>query len=314
MTVDLLRHEAVLADSRTPYATAVVTWTRSPEATKPGDRAVVTDDGLLQGWVGGPCVHPAVAEEAQRAIADGQPRVLHLTGPDAAPSKRNGVVSVPVSALSEGELEVFVQPHLPPPHVVAIGGAPMPEAIVDMARRIGYSADHVASLEGLGSVVLRPDTYVVVATYGEFDSEALRAVLGADPEYVAFVASSRRSAGVLGALKKDGVSKDSLARVRVPEGLAPELLTHLEVAAALLADVVATQTARRGAGGDLADEQGAGPSSAGSVGVDPVCGTQVDPARAAGSFTYDGRTHVFCSSACRRAFEDEPWRYAAAAV
>lgn len=311
--MDLLAEEAALAEARAPYATAVVTWARSPEATRPGDRAIVTQDGTLTGWIGGPVVEPAVAEEAVRAMADGLPRALHLTPPGASAPAREGVINVPVSASSEGEIEVFVQPHLPPAQVVAIGAAPMPEAVADMARRIGYVGEHVPNLEGLGRVSLRPDTYTVVATFGEFDEEALRAVLGAGVQYVALVASAKRSAALLAQMRKDGATQADLARVRVPEGLAPGALTHLEVSAAVLADVVATQTSRRGESAEeqvpTADETAPSP-----VAVDPVCGTQLDPVRAVGRFTYDGRTHVFCSTSCRRAFEDEPWRYTPAAV
>jgi xanthine dehydrogenase accessory factor len=314
VTVHLLAEEAALADARTPYATAVVTWARSPEATRPGDRAVITEDGSVTGWVGGPVVHPLVAEQAQRALADGTPRVLHLTPPGSSAPSRPDVVNVPVSSSTEGEIEVFVQPHMPPPQVVAIGDAPMPEALSEMARRIGYVGDHVDALSGLGGVALRPDTYVIVATFGEFDEEALRAVLGAGVEYVALVASAQRSASLLAQLRKDGASKEDLARVRVPEGLAPGSLTHLEVAAAVLADIVATETARRSGEAEAPQETSVEETGPVSVALDPVCGRQVDPSRAAGRFTYDGRTHVFCSSACRRAFEDEPWRYTPAAV
>jgi Cu+-exporting ATPase len=43
---------------------------------------------------------------------------------------------------------------------------------------------------------------------------------------------------------------------------------------------------------------------------DPVCGMQVDPATAAGSTEYDGRTYYFCSPACKKEFDGDPERYA----
>ncbi|MCS6850770.1 MAG: heavy metal translocating P-type ATPase [Gemmataceae bacterium] len=47
---------------------------------------------------------------------------------------------------------------------------------------------------------------------------------------------------------------------------------------------------------------------------DPICGMSVDPARAAASSVYQGRTYYFCSRHCWRRFEVEPGRYAAAAA
>lgn len=44
---------------------------------------------------------------------------------------------------------------------------------------------------------------------------------------------------------------------------------------------------------------------------DPVCGMNVDPARAAGSSEYAGSTYHFCSTSCKRKFDEEPTRYLA---
>jgi len=43
--------------------------------------------------------------------------------------------------------------------------------------------------------------------------------------------------------------------------------------------------------------------------TDPVCGMSVDPAKAAGSFAFEGRTYHFCSQHCLSAFKAEPRRY-----
>jgi len=36
--------------------------------------------------------------------------------------------------------------------------------------------------------------------------------------------------------------------------------------------------------------------------IDPICGMQVNPATAAGSFNQDGETYNFCSAACLQKF------------
>jgi Cu+-exporting ATPase len=43
---------------------------------------------------------------------------------------------------------------------------------------------------------------------------------------------------------------------------------------------------------------------------DPVCGMDVDPARAAGSSVYDGKTYYFCSASCKQKFDRDPQTYA----
>ena len=42
---------------------------------------------------------------------------------------------------------------------------------------------------------------------------------------------------------------------------------------------------------------------------DPVCGMEVDPAKAAATAEYRGKTYYFCAPGCRRAFEANPEWY-----
>ncbi len=43
---------------------------------------------------------------------------------------------------------------------------------------------------------------------------------------------------------------------------------------------------------------------------DPVCGMEIDPAKAAGSSEYGGQTHYFCNLNCKESFDAEPAKYA----
>jgi len=40
--------------------------------------------------------------------------------------------------------------------------------------------------------------------------------------------------------------------------------------------------------------------------TDPVCGMQIDPAKAAGKSEYKGTTYYFCSDYCKRKFDADP--------
>ncbi len=44
---------------------------------------------------------------------------------------------------------------------------------------------------------------------------------------------------------------------------------------------------------------------------DPVCGMDIDPATAAASEEYEGKTYYFCSEACHQRFVAAPEQYAA---
>jgi Cu+-exporting ATPase len=42
---------------------------------------------------------------------------------------------------------------------------------------------------------------------------------------------------------------------------------------------------------------------------DVVCGMQVDPAEAAGSSEFNGKTYYFCSKGCKTMFDANPGRF-----
>lgn len=43
--------------------------------------------------------------------------------------------------------------------------------------------------------------------------------------------------------------------------------------------------------------------------TDPVCGMQVDPAKAAAKAQYQGETYYFCSTECQKQFQHAPHRF-----
>jgi Cu+-exporting ATPase len=43
---------------------------------------------------------------------------------------------------------------------------------------------------------------------------------------------------------------------------------------------------------------------------DVVCGMQVDPAKAAGSSEYKGKTYYFCTKGCKAKFDANPAHFA----
>jgi len=43
---------------------------------------------------------------------------------------------------------------------------------------------------------------------------------------------------------------------------------------------------------------------------DVVCGMQVDPAKAAGSSEFNGKTYYFCSKGCKTKFDANPAQFA----
>jgi xanthine dehydrogenase accessory factor len=289
-----------------PFALATVVWRRAPSSGKPGATAVITTDRTISGWIGGACAEPTVIREAIRAIDEGTPRLLFLGTPDELEAHaREGVVTVPIACQSEGALEVYVEPVLPPPHVVVIGRSPAAGALADLASALDWRATRVDGSLELGAV--NASSFVVVATQGHFDEDALRAALATPAAYIGLVASRTRAASVLGYLRDRGVSDRDLARVHAPAGLDLGKVQPNEIAVAILAELVQLR-----AQGDLpaVDADAAQRHEE----IDPVCGMTVDVADAHHRTTYEGRTYYFCSPGCLGSFEADPDRYAVSAT
>src|SRR5262245_25016595 len=51
------------------------------------------------------------------------------------------------------------------------------------------------------------------------------------------------------------------------------------------------------------------PTSNESVMIDPICGMEVEPSKAAGNQVYGGQTYFFCSHHCLAKFKEEPEKF-----
>jgi xanthine dehydrogenase accessory factor len=292
------------------FALATVVWRQPPSSSQPGARAIITAEGELRGWIGGACAEPVVIREAQRVIAEGTARLLLLGTPEqfggAVP---DGMTVIPISCQSEGALEIYIEPVLPVPHLVIIGGSPMARTLADLAGALGWRTELVDGAD-FAPDIAGERSMIVVATQGHDDEDVLTRAVAARPAYLGLVGSRRRGATVLGYLADRGVPKEELDRVRVPAGLDLGKTTHQEVAVAILAELVQLR-----ASGALSRPR----AKAAKPGrrkvtdppaemVDPVCGMTV--ATASGSpMRHDSVDYYFCCAGCRQAFEKDPDAY-----
>ena len=288
---DVLVQAGRLATEGKPYALATVVRVVRPASTRRGDRALVTPDGTLAGWVGGACSEPIVVREALRALADGQPRLVQIGPADAAGAAPADVVVAESRCASEGVVEVLIEPELPGPLLAVVGEGVAGRTLAQLARIIGWRVT-----DELGDQVAADA--VVVATMGHGDEDALESALRAGAGYVGLVASSRRAAAVLGALRERGLAPEALARVRSPAGRDLGPSTQEEIAVAILAELVDWRHGLAAGSGRASSAEV--PTSAEAV--DPVCGMTVAVAGAPTAMRA-GVTWYFCSTGCRDQFE-----------
>lgn len=306
-----------LVRSGRPFATATIVRAEKPTSGRPGDRAIITLDGTMHGWIGGSCSAPTVIREARKAIAADRSVLIRLTpDPGSAPVPA-GITEVPMTCFSGGTLDIFIEPHQPRPRLLLVGSLPVAQALAHLARAMNYE---VVAFDPTGSeamehadrvlrdlaelpALVTPLSFVVVATHGEFDEEGLLQALTSEAPYIGLVASRKRGAAVLDALRARGAAPDSVGRIRFPAGLDIHAERGDEIALSIMAEIVRTRrSAER-----LAWKEEAPPVA--ETAVDPVCGMSVEIAGAIHTFEHEGRTYYFCCGGCRTRFSRDPARY-----
>ncbi len=84
-----------------------------------------------------------------------------------------------------------------------------------------------------------PERYVVVASRGKFDEEAVEQALRADCIYIALVANKTRAQEIRRSLEVRGESADRVARIHAPAGINIGAEGPEEIALSILAEIVA---------------------------------------------------------------------------
>ena len=304
-----------------PFAFATVVACQRPTAAYPGAKALIRADGTLTGWVGGSCAQPTVILEALKALADGQARLLRISPelqPGAVPQE--GVYDFVMTCASQGALEIFVEPFLPRSELLVIGETPVAQALARFGALVDFSvcvSDPAATRERfpdadtlyvhLEAVRTRvsPRSYVVIATQGAYDEEALEAVIDTNACYLGLVASGKRAATIFQSLRAKGIQPEMLQRVQCPAGLQLGAVTPPEIAFSIMGEILQLRRSTKAVGA----VHSAVDVLAETTAVDPVCGMTVQVAGARYTSAYDGQTLLFCGVGCKERFDREPERY-----
>lgn len=353
----ILARAAELGALGRPHALATVVAARRPTSARPGARGIVHPDGTVEGWVGGSCAQPTVVREALRALADGEPRLVRISPEPLVDGRRtDGIVDVVMTCHSGGTLEIFVEPHHAAAELWVTGVTPIARALVELGAGMGFrvtaidpeataglfpAAVAVAAGRSFDGLAPGGPPYAVVASQGQWDEEALEALLRRDVAYVGLVASPRRAAAVREYLALVGVPPEQLAALRAPCGLDLGAATPGEVAVSILAELVQVRRGRapfvaapgpatlagqgsaaslRGAGVigsavPAAARAGSTPPVPGDVVLeDPVCGMSVARDEVRHVAEHEGVMYAFCAVGCRSRFMRNPVRYLALAT
>ena len=293
---DLAIHVQSLLSERTPFVLATVVRARRPTSVRPGNAAVVLPDGSMEGFVGGVCAESSVRLHALRAMETGDPLLLRLVPEDGDIEGVDAIEGAVVErnpCLSGGALEIFIEPHLPVARVVVVGGSPIAEAVVEVAKAAGYDIWRASAGAAADGVEVTGAAAVIVASHSNGEETVISDALRAGVGYIALVASPKRGAAVRSELD---LPDELAAQLHTPAGLNIGARTPTEIAISILAEMVQCHHADPVPGRPEATVPA--PVEV-AVATDPVCGMQVAVTDAAPHLEVAGDLVYFCCDGCR---------------
>ena len=328
MRAEILQLAADLTRKGEGFVMAVVVRREPASSAQVGNTALITEAGTCHGWLGGSCIQSTVVREALATFRNASPKLISLS-PDPGADNRPGVVSFPMTCHSGGSVDIYLEPVLPAPRLLVFGISPTAQALVRLAKNMGYTvdvvdpdaeragfpdADRILTTLSSEEFAARPVSqrgrlFAVVATLGQHDEESTLTALGIEPAYLGVVASRKRFAQIRETLVARGASPDALDLIANPAGIDIGARAPEEVALSILAEIVRT---RRAQGEQSATETTSAPPVLEER--DPVCGMTVEVATARHRAEHAGRTYYFCCGGCRERFLATPDRYVPAVV
>jgi xanthine dehydrogenase accessory factor len=236
-----------LAGDEKPLALATVIQTALSTSGNAGDKALVSAEGIVEGWIGGGCAQPAVVEAARMVLESAEPCLIRV-GPKGEWETLDGVVDFSSGCLSGGTQVIFIEPLNRQAKLSILGDSPVALCLCELAAGLDFSV--TVTSPDLESSQL-PETarleadfesvngdFIVVATQGRHDRAALKAALNSNAGYIAMVASRKKIAGLKAGLIKSGIEASEMERIHSPAGIEIGAVSPAEIALSILAELV----------------------------------------------------------------------------
>lgn len=150
------------------------------------------------------------------------------------------------------DLEARIERAPDAPELVVVGRDAVAQALAELARLMGFTvtiADPLFALDRFSqadrvlhrldfSLLGNRERYVVIASRGQFDEEALEEALRSGANYTGLLANQKRAEEILRSLRERGVPPEKLSSVRAPAGLDIGAENALEIALSIMAEII----------------------------------------------------------------------------
>ena len=315
MAFDWIKRASELKEKGHPFAIATVINTVAPTSAKSMSKAIIHENGELEGWIGGGCSINTVITESLNCIKNGKAIVLRLSPDNISKDKVTYKKEVFLNCESGGTLEFHIEPVLPMTKLIIYGSTPTVYALAKMGSLLNFecfvcstNAESSPELSANINIVKGFKTFSgscisVIGTQGENDLRALKSAIDSKANFISMIISKKKASSLLLQLEKHGYTKDDIARVKFPAGMDINARTPEEIAISILAELINDKNSI-----DL-KEQVIVEIKDDKKEIDPICKMLVDPENASDTYEFDNNTYYFCCTGCKEKFALEPTSY-----
>lgn len=231
-------------------ATVVKTVGAAPCAV--GTKALIRQNGNMQGRIAGPLTDYKIAEEARKAFQAGQSYISHVHM-DADKGEAVGSCGA--------TLEIFYEILYPEPRLILAGAGYVAQALArllvtmnfriiaiddrrDFANPQVFPSQVQLLLEddipqALRTLAADDASWIVIVTRGHnLDKDSLRAALTTPATYIGMIGSTSKVKHIFSDLQQEGITAAQLANVHAPIGLDLGAETPDEIALSIAAEIL----------------------------------------------------------------------------
>jgi xanthine dehydrogenase accessory factor len=246
MAKEFIDYLVSIRQQNVAYAVATVIEVVGSTSAKTGSKALIDQNGrVVTGWVGGGCAESSTCHAAEKCMQSGETDIIEIDLDDEVLG-----AGMPCG----GHMRVYIEPFTPKPSVWIMGHGAVAEHICHLADLMGFAVivnDNMAEREkfpdaahlitdDIDNSQLTPgaEDFVVIATQHKGDHESMSIALASKAQYIALIASRKRSRLVLDYLKQKKFSNSDLKRVMAPCGLDIGARSPAEIALSVISEIV----------------------------------------------------------------------------
>lgn len=246
MAKDFLDYLISIRQQNTPYAVATVIDVVGSTSAKTGSKALIDHNGrVVTGWVGGGCAESATCQAAEKCMQSGETEIIEIDLDDEVLG-----AGMPCG----GHMRVYIEPTLPKPSLWIMGHGAVAEHLCHLADLMGFSVivnDSMAERDKFPDatqlitddidyslLVPKAEDFVVIATQHKGDHESMSKALASEAQYIALIASRKRSRLVLDYLRDRKFSESDIKRVMAPSGIDIGARSPAEIALSVISEMV----------------------------------------------------------------------------